>query len=140
MHWIREEHVLRHYLFRDKIYLKMYKQNFARCLTLEFSQEKPNLSMSTQFSCHRISKQPQQDGRKTQIWQEEDCKMSWQCGCAERFRKKESKNVTPKTFPRTWSFPYTIGKRQSISTLVVRFDFSEVICLLFKTHMKDVSM
>ena len=36
----------------------------------------PNLSLDTQISSHRISKQPQREVSNTQVWQETDCKMS----------------------------------------------------------------
>ena len=69
------KNILRHYLFGDKII-----QNCASKISQEvwqLSPEKPNLSLGAQISNHRVSKQPQQEGRKSQIWQEVDCKMSW---------------------------------------------------------------
>ena len=56
-----------------------------------------------------FSKQPHQGGRKSQIWQEVDCKMSRQYGCSGRFCRKKFENVPSKTFPRTWSFTRTVG-------------------------------
>ena len=71
-----------------------------QCLTLTIIPTEPKLSLDTQISSHRISKQPQQEVRKSLIWQEVDCKMSWQCGWGERFCWKEFEKVPPKTFPR----------------------------------------
>ena len=44
------------------------------------------------------------------------------------------------TFPRIWFFTCTVGKSQSISALVIWFDLSEVIWLLFKIQMKGELM
>ena len=76
----------------------------------QLSQQKPNLLLGTQISSHRVSKQPQQEGRKSQIWQHVDCKMSWQRRCNERLCCKESEKVPPKMFPRCWSFMYIVAK------------------------------
>ena len=52
---------------------KLCKQNFAGSLTLlNLSPQKPSLSLGTQISSHRVSKHPQLEGRKSQIWQEVD--------------------------------------------------------------------
>ena len=73
MPWTKDEKILCHYLFGDEI-----TQNGASKISQEvqLSPEKPNLSLGTKISSHWLSKQPQQEGRNTQFWQEADCKIS----------------------------------------------------------------
>ena len=86
---------------------KLCQQNFAGSLTLELSPEKPNLSLGAQISSHRVSKQPQQEGTKYQLWQEIDIKMSWQCGYNKRFCCKESKKSL-------WSHSQELGLSRAL--------------------------
>ena len=68
----REENILCH-LLRDKII-----QNCESNISQEVKQlcpKKTNLSLSSQISSRRVNKQRQHVGRKSQIWQEVDCKM-----------------------------------------------------------------
>ena len=86
----------------------LYKLQAKFCRNFNFNNY-PQKSLGTQISNHKASKQPQQEGRKSPRWQENDCKISWQSGCSERFCRKESEKVPPRTFPRSWSFTYTFG-------------------------------
>ena len=91
MPWTREEKYFALLLIWIQNHLKLRKQKFAGSLTLTtIPQKKPNLSLGTQILSHRVSKQPKQEGRKSQIWQEDDYKMSWQCGWGERLCREES--------------------------------------------------
>ena len=96
--------ILRHYLFGDKIFQNCTGKILQEVLFSQLSPEKPNLSLNTQISSYKVSKPPQQEGRKSEIWQEVDSKISWQCECGARFCQKESEKVPQKMFPRGWSF------------------------------------
>ena len=109
MPWTREEKDFASLLIQRQNHSKVYKQNFVGSLTWQLFLEKPNLSFGTLISMDSVSKQPQQEGRKSQNGQEVDCKISWQHRCGERFCRKESEKVPPKTFPRTWSFMCIVG-------------------------------
>ena len=122
---------MRLYLFVDKTIQNCASKFSQEIYLKQSSLEKTNLLLGTQISCQRVSKRAQQEGRKFKIWQEVDCQMSWQCGCGKRFEK-----VSPKTFPRAWSFTRTVGYSQSISALFIRLDFSEVIWLFFRLRWK----
>ena len=76
---------------------------------------------TTQISSHRSSKQPQLKGRQSQIWQEVDSKISWQCGYGERFCPEESKNVPLKMPARTWSFTCIIAKKNNLKRDLQRY-------------------
>ena len=76
MPWTREEKYFVSLIWRQD-HSKLCKQDFTANLTSQLSPEKPHLSLGTQISGLRVSKQPQQEG---QIWQEVDCKISYQCG------------------------------------------------------------
>ena len=67
---------MRHHLFGDEIIQNGASKISQEVQLQQLSPEKPNLSLDTQISSHRISKQPQQEVSNTQIWQETDCKMS----------------------------------------------------------------
>ena len=84
----KEKYFMSQLIWRQN-HSKLCKQNFIGSLTEQLSPEKPNLSLGIQILSHRVSKQPQQEARKFQIWQEVDCKMSWQCGWGKRFCQKE---------------------------------------------------
>ena len=73
MPWTREEIIFCASTFFNTKSFKTVQAKFRRKLN-NYSQKKTNLSLDTQSSSHRVSKKPQQKGRKSQIWQEGDCK------------------------------------------------------------------
>ena len=97
-----ENSILEQLLILDPNALDKRRKIFCVTIYLVTKSFKPvqakfnNYPQKSQISSHRVSKQPQQGGRKSQIKQEVDCKMSWQCACGERFCRKESKKVPPK--------------------------------------------
>ena len=110
MPWTIEEKYFASLIIWGQNHSKQCKQHFAGSLTSTIIPEKPNLSLGRQISSHKVSKQLQLEGRKFQIWQVIDSKMSWQCGCVERFSQKEPEKVPLKTFPRNWSFMRIVVK------------------------------
>ena len=62
---------------KEKIFCITYLETKSfKTAQAKLSPEKPNLSLGSQISSHRVSKQPQQEGRKSQIRQEVYLKMS----------------------------------------------------------------
>ena len=99
--WTREEKIFCVTTYLETKSFKTVQAKFSRKSNFTIIK-KPKLSLSTQISSHRVSKQPQLEGRKFQIWQEVNRKMSWQYGCSERFCWKEPEKVSLKMFPKTW--------------------------------------
>ena len=48
------------------------------------------------------------EGRKFQIWQEVDSKMSWYCRCGDRFYRRQSEKKTQKNLPYRLIFHFQI--------------------------------
>ena len=69
---------------------KTVQAKFCRKFSFNNYPQKP------QISSHWISKQPQQEGRNTQFWQEADCKISRQCECSESETLWDSVRRSPK--------------------------------------------
>ena len=95
-------------------HLKLCKENLAGRLNWQLYLEKTRLSLDKQISSQRVSKQPSQEGRKSQVLQDVGNKISRQCRCGERFCRKESEKIPPKTFARTCSFSCTVGGKKII--------------------------
>ena len=72
----KEENIFCITTYLETKQFKTIKQNSAESLTSQLFPEKPILSLGSQISSHRVSKQSQQEGRKPQIWQEVDYKTS----------------------------------------------------------------
>ena len=119
------------------IYYKtqLCKQNFAGSLT--FPSKSQNYRWVLTFLVTESVNNLQKKAENPRSSEEVDWKISWSCGCCERFCRKESGKVSLKTCPKTWSFTCTVWESQSISVLLIWFDLSGVIWLLFKTQMKD---
>ena len=88
--------------------IKTVQEKFRRKFNLTIFLRKTKFIVRYTNFKHGVCKQPRQEIRKSQIWREFDYNTSWQCGCDERFYRKESEKVTPKTFPRRWSFTCTV--------------------------------
>ena len=76
MPWTEEKNILHHYLFGNEIIQNGVSKISQEVQLQQLSPEESNLSLGTQISSHRILKQPQQEGRNIQIWQEAYCKIS----------------------------------------------------------------
>ena len=73
MPWTRERKYFASFICRQN-HSKVCQQHFAGSFTI--FPGRPNLSLGTQISSHRVRKQPQLEDRKSKIWQEVDYNMS----------------------------------------------------------------
>ena len=95
-----------------------------------------NYPPKTQISSHWISKQPQQEGRNTQFWQEADCKISRQCECSESETQRDSVRRSPKKSTQSCSQELTFELTSNLQFLSKRPEIFKFLIVIISDSRK----